>query len=178
MVSNTACRFLTMFLVTMLGTTCGGGSEPYIGGDQGEVDISGYFPYISSIRLPSEIYAGELFNFTIVVEMPNAEQVLFRQPERGLDVVSREYYNQSTMEYAWIKDVILREHGSGKSRNEFLAEARMRVPGDHSILILSTPTPELGGMPGKYRLTPSSYPLTEGLIYREFPVTVLPAREL
>jgi hypothetical protein len=149
--------------------SCGGGEEDLL--THGEIVVNGYFPYVEDARIPDEVYAGEITFYTIVVDMPNAEHLLAGQPEKAL---LRAGYPTGT---GFVIDVILPEPPGGAIRKDFTGKALFLQPGEQTLYILSAPTPEQGGMPGKYETVGSPGPITQGLIYREFPVTVLPARE-
>ena len=164
---------LTMFLMS----SCGGGEEQGLD-SHGEVIKDGYYPWIAEIKIPSELYAGEEFFYTMVIEAPLAPSVLNGQEQTGINIGRYPLYKDAEGKSVVASDVLIREIGeTGPPRTEFISKAIFPEAGEHIIAILSAPTPELGGMPGKYETVGTPGPRTQGLIYREFPVTVLPARE-
>jgi hypothetical protein len=168
------CAFvLSMFLIS----ACGNG-EPEGFDTHGEVIINGYFPWIEEVRVPDEVYAGEEFFYTTHIEAPLAASVLNGQEEIGINLARYPPTQNGDGNIVIVIDVMLRDYGqTGLPRTEYITNARFPVAGEHVIAILSAPTPEQGGMPGQYETIGFPGPRTSGLIYREFPVTVLPARE-
>jgi len=162
-----------MFLLTACGS---GGDQGLL--SNGAVVIDGFYPWIAEIRVPDEVYAGEEFFYTTVIEAPLSASVLNGQQEIGINLARYPPAMNSEGKTVVAIDVMLRDYGqTGPPRTEYQTNARFLSPGEHVIAILSAPTPEQGGMPGKYETIGSPGPRTQGLIYREFPVTVLPARE-
>ena len=170
---------MCLILLAVFCSSCGGGGPDDEPVGQGQVILDGYFPFVSSIELPDQVYAGELTRFSISVEHPSDPTLLAGQPENGFQLAASAVSDQQTGQSGFRIDGMLRKHASGgNTRTLFAGKALFEEEGDQTIFILSAPAPEASGMPGQYELVGSPGPRTQGLIYREFPVTVLPAREL
>lgn len=170
------CASAIVISIVLLSACGSGGNQGLL--SNGEVVIEGFYPWIEEIRVPDKVYAGEEFFYTTVIEAPLALNVLNGQEEIGINLARYPPASNSEGKTVIAIDVMLRDYGqTGSPRTEYQTNAQFLSAGEHVIAILSAPTPEQGGMPGQYETIGFPGPRTPGLIYREFPVTVLPARE-
>jgi hypothetical protein len=166
---------LLLIVATLCCQSCGGGTEELA--THGEVVLDGYYPYVENVILPDEVYAREQVRYTLVVSVNGNNDLLAGQGELDINMAGGNFYDSANDTFYLIDDIMIKEQKQGTVRTDYLSGGTFPSPGEHFILILSAPTPELGGMPGKYETVGTPGPRTPGLIYREFPVTVLPARE-